>query len=205
MSDTITHTDTKTRSELVLTIGSAVLAHVFFVGPMITRAFDSPSQGVGIVPVSGPVSAALALQQGGATAESVTGSFEVAAQLDALPSVVAVSIVIATVLRPVLWTAVIVLFVLLCRKAMRGGLHSDGFGRLLAWTGVSTFAALFLPDAFLHMGANGVIARMETPDAYEPATFLNIGVLFLIAAVMTLAFVMHRSAKRLSDDLQGTV
>lgn len=187
------------RNDLIMMVTVVAIAAFMFIAPLVNALFANLGAGTSVVPVTELGASGLSISDG--TGVQRIDAVVVLAQQT---PVVAALLVIADVMTPLMWSAVLVVTAILARLALRGGLFSKRFERGLGWLFSLTLVAAFVPAMLRFMGTNGVIAT-EGWEGASPAAFDGFWVVLILATAHTLMFVMYRSGRRLAEEQAGTV
>ncbi|GGA60581.1 hypothetical protein GCM10011490_08440 [Pseudoclavibacter endophyticus] len=187
------------RGDLQWTILGSGLAFIVFLAPVLAATITHLSQGTSVVSIVSDANG----EDPGPLVSGVERA-DVAVALADLPAFVATLLILADVLVPLLWTAVLALTATASMMALRGRLFSRAFDVLLGWLVAVAAVAALAPGALRHMGTNGVLAQRGWSGA-EPSAFTNIWIPIILVTTLTLVIVIHRSGRSLAEEHAGTV
>ncbi|GAA4285183.1 hypothetical protein GCM10022261_27140 [Brevibacterium daeguense] len=203
MSETHIHQPKSLRDDLWTVILIAAAGLVLVIGPIIATVAEHLTAGNAVVSIAGLEGAELPEASG---AVAIGEHLSLVVPLAEQSPFVALLLVGAAVLEPVLWVAVMVSIVLLTLTVIRGGLYSKRFVRHLATLAVTFFLSLVVPPALLYMGTNGVLATLGWVDVARPAIDgIEFWWFYVCVALLLLVLVMHRNGKLLAESQEGIV
>lgn len=187
------------RNDLIMMVVTVGIAVIMFIAPQVNSVVTNLAAGTSVVPITDLGESGVAASDG-----TPVQSIDAIVSLTQYSAVVATLLVVADVLTPLAWTAVLVVTALLARQALRGGLFSRRFERGLGWLFSLTLIAAFVPAVLRFMASNAVIEAAGWEGA-APAAFEAFWIVLILATAQTLMFVMYRSGRRLANDQAGTI